>query len=89
MKLESWHTAAEKARYRLIRRDYVDGGRVDGNIVAADEETGTVIVEKNGETKELFFGEHGISIVARLLALALILGSLSACSGQVSPGTVP
>ncbi len=67
MKLESWHSTADKAKWKIVRRDnFTD---VDGQIVTADDDTGEccvqVTVGGNSETKTLSFGPNGIRIVGR------------------------
>ena len=63
MKLESFHSAEEKARWKIVRTDtFVD---VPGDIVTADEVTGECSMHNNGETKTLNFGAGGIRIVGR------------------------
>ncbi len=68
MQLESWHTAADKARWKIVRTDnYTD---VPGEIVAANEATGECCLQvANGtggiEIKTLSFGPRGIRIVGR------------------------
>jgi len=63
MRLESWHTAADKRRWKIVRTDsYVD---VPGEIVTADEATGECCVTVGAETKTLSFGPGGLRIVGR------------------------
>ena len=63
MKLESWHSTEDKARWKLVRTDsYTD---VDGEIVTADEATGECCVMVAGETKTMSFGPFGIRIIGR------------------------
>jgi hypothetical protein len=67
MKLESWHTAADKARWKIVRTDsYAD---VLGDIITADEATGEccLMVKTPGgeESKTFSFGPSGIRIVGR------------------------
>ena len=63
MKLESWHSAEEKRRWKIVRTDnYMD---LDGEIITADEVTGECCVQVSGETKTLSFGPCGIRIIAR------------------------
>jgi len=58
MKLESWHSAEDKQRWKIVRTDdYTD---VPGDIVAADEATGECSIQVGGETKTLSFGPRGI-----------------------------
>ena len=64
MRLESWHTAEDKRRWKIVRTDtYTD---VAGEIISADEETGEACVQVGGETKTLSFEPRGIRIVGRL-----------------------
>lgn len=65
MKLESFTDAAEKATYEIVRTDYVNGGKVPGEIIMADEESGECSVCVAGETKSLNFGPNGIRIVKK------------------------
>ncbi len=63
MKLESWHSAEDKRRWKIVRTDnYTD---VPGEIITADEATGECCVQVGGETKTLSFGPRGIRIVGR------------------------
>jgi hypothetical protein len=63
MKLESWHTAEDKAKWKLVRTDnYTD---VPGDIVTADEISGECCMNHSGETKTLSFGPGGIRIIGR------------------------
>lgn len=62
MKLESWHDAKEKARYKIVRLDTFSV--VPGEIVSADEGTGTAVLTHGGETKTHEFGSQGIRIIA-------------------------
>jgi hypothetical protein len=63
MKLESWHEAADKAKWKIVRLD--DLTDVDGLIVTANDETGECCLSVSGETKTLSFGPRGIRIVGR------------------------
>jgi len=63
MKLESWQTADDKRRWKIVRTDNFRD--VEGEIVAADETTGECSVTVAGETKTLSFGAGGIRIVGR------------------------
>jgi hypothetical protein len=67
MRLESWHSTEDKARWKLVRTDnFVD---IPGAIVTADETTGECSVsvpnaDRSGmETKTLSFGPGGVRIV--------------------------
>lgn len=63
MKLESYDTPQEKARWKLVRTDnYVD---VPGEIITADEASGECCVHVGGETKTLSLGPRGFRIVGR------------------------
>jgi hypothetical protein len=63
MKLESWHSPSDKARWKLVRTDnYTD---VPGEIITADEDTGECCVQVGGETKTLSLGPRGFRIVGR------------------------
>ena len=63
MKLESWHSAEEKRRWKVVRTDtYTD---VPGEIITADEATGEVCIQVGGETKSLSFGPNGIRLTGR------------------------
>jgi hypothetical protein len=68
MKLESWHSAEDKARWKIVRTDnYTD---VPGNIITADEMSGECCLERydcNGETTTvpLSLGYRGLRIVRR------------------------
>jgi hypothetical protein len=63
MKLESWDSAEDKRRWKIVRTDnYTD---VAGEIVTADEVTGECSLHVGGETKTLSFGPGGIRIVGR------------------------
>lgn len=61
MKLESWHSAEDKARWKIIRLDLFD--EMPGEIVSADEETGVCCLTYNGEKKIHEFGHAGIRII--------------------------
>jgi hypothetical protein len=63
MKLESWHSAEEKRRWKVIRTDSCDD--VEGEIVMADETTGECSLSIGGETKTFSFGPNGIRIIGR------------------------
>ena len=63
MKLESWHSAEDKRRWKIVRTDnYTD---VPGEIVTADETTGECCMQVGGETKTMSFGPAGIRLVGR------------------------
>jgi hypothetical protein len=63
MRLESWHSAEDKRRWKIVRTDnYCD---VPGDIVTADEATGECCVSVGGQTKTLSFGPGGIRLVRR------------------------
>ena len=49
--------------YKIVRRDYVDGGDVPGLIIRADIDTGLCLLEHKGEKKEYNFGVHCFAIV--------------------------
>ena len=62
MKLESYHSTEDKAKFKIIRLDnYTD---VPGDIITADEATGDCCLQVAGETKTFNFG-CGIRIVGR------------------------
>lgn len=63
MKIESFDSAEEKRRWRLVRTDNYDD--VPGEIITADEATGECCVHVGGETKTLSFGPRGCRIVGR------------------------
>lgn len=68
MKLESHQSAADKARWKIVRRDTF--AEVPGQILSADEDTGKCSVsvsDGNGgtTTQELDFGPGGMAIVGR------------------------
>ena len=63
MKLESFHSAEDKERWKIVRTDtYTD---VPGEIIAADEATGECSMMVGGETKPMNFGPGGMRIVWR------------------------
>jgi hypothetical protein len=63
MKLESWHSAEEKRRWKIVRTDtYTD---VAGDIIAADEATGECCIQVGSETKTMNFGPGGIRLCGR------------------------
>ena len=71
MRLETWHSAEERRRWKIVRTDtYTD---VPGEIISADEATGEcclqITVYENGqaktETKQLSYGPNGIRICPR------------------------
>jgi hypothetical protein len=63
MKLESWTSAEDKARWKVVRTDnYAD---VPGDIVTADEATGECSMHVGGETKTFSFGPGGIRLIGR------------------------
>ena len=63
MKLESWQSSEDKAKWKCVRTDsYAD---VPGEIVAADETSGECSLTVKGETKTFSFGAGGIRIVGR------------------------
>ncbi len=62
MKLESWNSTEDKAKFKIIRLDnYTD---VPGEIITADEATGDCCLQVTGETKTFHF-DCGIRIVGR------------------------
>jgi hypothetical protein len=63
MKLETWHSAEDKARWKLVRTDSY--AEVSGLIVSADEETGECAILVGGEIQTMQFGPRGIRIVRR------------------------
>lgn len=63
MKLESYHSAEDKKKWKIVRRD--DLTDVTGEIIAADEASGECCIQVAGETKTLSFGPDGIRIVGR------------------------
>lgn len=63
MKLESWQDAAHKSRYKVVRLDTFEV--VPGEIVSADEETGTATITHHGDTKTHEFGFGGIRVLRR------------------------
>jgi hypothetical protein len=63
MKLESWHSTEDKARWKLVRTD--DYSEVKGEIITADEASGECCVRVGGETKTLSLGPRGVRIVGR------------------------
>ncbi len=63
MKVESWVSAADKSKWKIVRRD--DCTDVEGEIIAADEDTGEACVAVDGQTRTLSFGPRGIRIVGR------------------------
>jgi hypothetical protein len=63
MKLESWHSAEEKRRWKIVRTDtYAD---VVGEIITADEATGECCIQVGAETKTMSFGPGGIRLCGR------------------------
>ena len=63
MKIETWYTDEDKARWKIVRTDtYAD---VPGEILSANEVTGECCLRVNAETKTLSFGPGGIRIVRR------------------------
>jgi hypothetical protein len=63
MKLESWQSAEDKRRWKIVRTDsYTD---VPGEIITADETTGECCMQVSGEAKSLSFGPCGIRIIGR------------------------
>jgi hypothetical protein len=61
MKLETWHSAKDKRRWKIVRADdYTD---VAGEIVTADEATGECYVKVGGEFKTLRFKPYEIMLV--------------------------
>lgn len=53
----------DKRRWRIVRRDSLTS--VEGDIVAADEDSGECSLTVKGETKTFSFGPRGIRIVSR------------------------
>lgn len=64
MKLEAYHSAEDKAKWKIVRTDnYTD---VPGEIITADDATGECcVVDANSERKTLSFGPNGIRLVGR------------------------
>jgi hypothetical protein len=67
LKLESYDSAEDKRRWKIVRTDSYED--VPGEIVAADDETGECCVQitVGGETKteSMAFGLGGIRLVGR------------------------
>jgi hypothetical protein len=63
VKLESFHSAADKHRWKVVRTD--DYKDVPGEIISADEDTGECTVAVGGQTNKLDFGPRGIRLVSR------------------------
>jgi hypothetical protein len=63
VKLESWHSADDKARFKVV--DLRDGRDVPGEIVIADDESGECEMLVGDEVKSLSFGPGRIRIVRR------------------------
>ena len=61
MKLETWHSAEDKRRWKIVRAD--DHSEVAGEIITADTDTGECRLRLGGETKTLRFKPHEIMIV--------------------------
>lgn len=63
MILENWHSAEDKARWKLVSTtDYRD---IPGEIVSANETTGDYTISIGGETKQMSAGSGGIRIAPR------------------------
>jgi hypothetical protein len=67
MRLESWHAAEDKRRWKVVRT--VDYSDVRGEILTADEATGECCLQVGAETKTLSFGPGGIRIVGKQAGL--------------------
>ena len=63
MKLESHQSSEDKRKWKIVRTDSLTD--VEGEIVAADEDSGECCVQINDETKSLSFGPSGIKLVGR------------------------
>jgi hypothetical protein len=63
MTFESWQSAEDKRRWKIVRRDTMEN--VPGNIITANEDSGECCVEIGGETKTLSFGWRGLKLVPR------------------------
>jgi hypothetical protein len=63
MKLESWHTSADKARWKLVRTDTLTD--VEGDIVSADEADGKFCVQVGDDLRSFDLGPGGIRIIRR------------------------
>lgn len=63
MNLESWHSAEDKKRWKIVRTD--DYKDVEGEILTANEATGECTITVKGETKTLIFGPGGIKVCGR------------------------
>lgn len=63
MKIESYQAMEEKKAYKIVLRS--DCSDVEGDIVDADEATGTYSVVVRGETKTTTLGPETIRIVRR------------------------
>ena len=63
LKIESWHSSAAKARFKIVRADSC--ADVPGKIVTADEESGECLLSVDGEQKQLNFGPNGMRIISR------------------------
>lgn len=63
LKLESWHSSADRHRFKIVRTDNCTD--VPGEIIFADDATGECTIYYNGETKALNFGVGGIKIIKK------------------------
>jgi hypothetical protein len=63
MKFESWHSANDKRKWKVVRLD--DHTDVTGEIITADEDTGECFIQVGGQTKTMKFGARGIRLVGR------------------------
>ncbi len=68
MKLESYHSADDKRRWKIVRTDSLTD--VPGDIISAFEESGECCLQVatpggGNETKTFSFGPRGIRIVGR------------------------
>lgn len=63
MKIESWHPAEDRRKWKIVRTD--DYTEVPGDIITANDDTGECCVMAGGEAKTLSFGPRGIRIVLR------------------------
>jgi len=63
MKIESGHSAEDRGRWKAIRLDLMTD--ISGEILTADEQTGALTVNVDGEVKAMNFGPGWFRLVRR------------------------
>jgi hypothetical protein len=62
VKLESFHSEEDKARWKIVRTD--DFSELPGKIISACEDSGECVLVVGGESKSYSLGARGFRIVS-------------------------